>query len=381
MEDNSKDKNFLSNNDNLLKVAELNDSDVNFTKELEKDNLNEEIMENVSQQIFDKKDHNNNFQNLHDKQISELDLDQIENTNETVPVKHLEMMTNALANDEITDDDLQIGLNMEDDIIDNQININKNITDEYQNFYDKQIPEPNINEEKQDIKIKNINNDNDTLKEKSENKDNNIPVSEIDMNMKAEEAQNQNEKSNELINNIGPQTINHNLTSDVLVEELETVNDDFVQEFKEEKEKQLLEEKKKAEIEAEEHKEDTVKFTPIIEEEKKQNDLANLNLDNIEDFLKKNSKNIENKKYEKVIDEQDFSNISEKKVKNDETNNNDEIDNKNLIKDIKLNEELWDELNLSEDLKNKIKIRVRMEIKTFLMYNLIPILEKIIRRI
>ena len=50
-------------------------------------------------------------------------------------------------------------------------------------------------------------------------------------------------------------------------------------------------------------------------------------------------------------------------------------------KNIKLNEELWDELNLPDDLKNKIKIRVRMEIKTFLRDNLIPIMEKIIRRI
>ena len=36
---------------------------------------------------------------------------------------------------------------------------------------------------------------------------------------------------------------------------------------------------------------------------------------------------------------------------------------------------------LTDDLKNKIKIRVRMEIKTFLRDNLIPIMEKIIRRI
>ena len=125
--------------------------------------------------------------------------------------------------------------------------------------------------------------------------------------------------------------------------------------------------------------------------EKDNNDLANLNLDNLDDFLKKNSKNAENNAENNAKELVDNStNVIEEEMDNKkETIQEDNFDNfdeeyknnSSIIKNIKLNEELWNELNLSDDLKNKIKIRVRMEIKTFLRDNLIPIMEKIIRRI
>ena len=114
-------------------------------------------------------------------------------------------------------------------------------------------------------------------------------------------------------------------------------------------------------------------------------------MDNLDDFLKKNSKNAENNAENNADELVDNStNVIEEEMDNKkETIQEDNFDNfdeeyknnSSIIKNIKLNEELWDELNLPDDLKNKIKIRVRMEIKTFLRDNLIPIMEKIIRRI
>ena len=50
--DNSKNEDFLNENNDLSKVSELNNSNINLTKELAKKDLSDEIVENVSQQIF-----------------------------------------------------------------------------------------------------------------------------------------------------------------------------------------------------------------------------------------------------------------------------------------------------------------------------------------
>ena len=71
-------------------------------------------------------------------------------------------------------------------------------------------------------------------------------------------------------------------------------------------------------------------------------------------------------------------NISNKKTANNYILNDYE---NTSFKNIQLDDDLWKELNLPDDIMDKIKIRVKIEIKTFLREELLPILEKIIRRI
>ena len=102
--DNSKNEDFLNENNDLSKVSELNNSNINLTKELEKKDLSDEIVENVSQQIFNQDGNkDDDFKNFPDQQISELDLELLDHTDNELPVKHLETITNAVANNDIYD--------------------------------------------------------------------------------------------------------------------------------------------------------------------------------------------------------------------------------------------------------------------------------------
>ena len=118
--DNSKNEDFLNENNDLSKVSELNNSNINLTKELEKKDLSDEIVENVSQQIFNQDSNkDDDFKNFHDQQISELDLELLDNTDNELPVKHLETITNAVANNDIYDEHLSSldDLNAKNDLI------------------------------------------------------------------------------------------------------------------------------------------------------------------------------------------------------------------------------------------------------------------------
>lgn len=469
--DNSKNEDFLNENNDLSKVSELNNSNINLTKELEKKDLSDEIVENVSQQIFNQDSNkDDDFKNFHDQQISELDLELLDNKDNELPVKHLETIANAVANNDIYDEHLSSldDLNMKSDlIIDDQnkqtsqpqpivqptstqdqttqqpLTHNQNTQQSQQQTVVQQTQPQSAQEQQtsqpvqqqsvqqqpviQEVKQPSVQTQEikqqevlQTVAQQQENKSintqetvaqstvvqqpnkqetsvqdtmvqqNNIQESmpqSPETQVQQTETKQEETKQVEIQNTVNNQEVQP-IMPDTLVQDLEAINDDFVQEIQEEREKKILEEKKREEAEKKEEKEiENIELTPVVNTEKDNNDLANLNLDNLDDFLKKNSKNAESNADElvdnstSVIEEE--MNSKKETIQEDNFDNFDEEykNNSSIIKNIKLNEELWDELNLPDDLKNKIKIRVRMEIKTFLRDNLIPIMEKIIRRI
>ena len=469
--DNSKNEDFLNENNDLSKVSELNNSNINLTKELEKKDLSDEIVENVSQQIFNQDSNkDDDFKNFHDQQISELDLGLLDNKDNELPVKHLETIANAVANNDIYDEHLSSldDLNMKSDLIIDDQNkqtsqpqpivqptstqdqttqqplIHNQNTQQSQQQTVAQQTQPQFTQEQQtsqpvqqqsvqqqpviqEVKQPSVQTQEikqqevlQTVAQQQENKSintqetvaqstvvqqpnkqetsvqdtmvqqNNIQESmpqSPETQVQQTETKQEETKQVEIQNTVNNQEVQP-IMPDTLVQDLEAINDDFVQEIQEEREKKILEEKKREEAEKKEEKEiENIELTPVVNTEKDNNDLANLNLDNLDDFLKKNSKNAENNA-DKLVD--NSTNVIEEEmdskketIQEDNFDNFDEEykNNSSIIKNIKLNEELWDELNLPDDLKNKIKIRVRMEIKTFLRDNLIPIMEKIIRRI
>lgn len=417
--DNSENEDFLNENNDLSKVSELNNSNINLTKELEKKDLSDEIVENVSQQIFNQDSNkDDDFKNFHDQQISELDLELLDDKDNELPVKHLETIANAVANNDIYDEHLSSldDLNMKSDlIIDNQ---NKQISQPQSivqpaSTQNQTIQQPltqnqNTQQMQQQTVVQQAQSQSTQEQQTSQPvQQQSVQQQPVIQEVKQPSVQTQEIKQQEVLQTVAQQqenksintqetvaqnTVNNQevqpITPDTLVQDLEVINDDFVQEIQEEKEKKILEEKKREEAEKKEEKEiENIELTPVVNTEKDNNDLANLNLDNLDDFLKKNSKNTESNAEESVDDSTNV--IEEEMDSKKETIQEDDFDNfdeeykynSSIIKNIKLNEELWDELNLPEDLKNKIKIRVRMEIKTFLRDNLIPIMEKIIRRI
>lgn len=417
--DNSENEDFLNENNDLSKVSELNNSNINLAKELEKKDLSDEIVENVSQQIFNQDSNkDDDFKNFHDQQISELDLELLDDKDNELPVKHLETIANAVANNDIYDEHLSSldDLNMKSDlIIDNQ---NKQISQPQSivqpaSTQNQTIQQPltqnqNTQQMQQQTVVQQAQSQSTQEQQTSQPvQQQSVQQQPVIQEVKQPSVQTQEIKQQEVLQTVAQQqenksintqetvaqnTVNNQevqpITPDTLVQDLEVINDDFVQEIQEEKEKKILEEKKREEAEKKEEKEiENIELTPVVNTEKDNNDLANLNLDNLDDFLKKNSKNTESNAEESVDDSANV--IEEEMDSKKETIQEDDFDNfdeeyknnSSIIKNIKLNEELWDELNLPEDLKNKIKIRVRMEIKTFLRDNLIPIMEKIIRRI
>lgn len=175
--------------------------------------------------------------------------------------------------------------------------------------------------------------------------------------------------------------------SDDVLNDLEAVNDDFAAEIKAEKEKEL-EEARKNSGEDEDNKEEELNLKPI-EAEEKLSDIINLNLDNIEEFLKNNGKSYCDLKEKKenlneIANRNDNVEESkeEKTQKQEETaqtldNSEQNIPADSILNNFKLNNDLWDELHLSEELQNKITKRVKIEIKSFIKDNVIPLLEKI----
>ncbi|HSQ97303.1 MAG TPA: hypothetical protein VLL98_01130 [Rickettsiales bacterium] len=139
------------------------------------------------------------------------------------------------------------------------------------------------------------------------------------------------------------------------VADLERVNDDFAPEIEAEKIK-IEEEEKKKTGEVEEKEEKKMELEPLKSDSKLE-DIAELDVSNIEEFLKKNGK------------------LFPQADKNVETNNEDDIYSKEL-NNFKLDENLWSDLKLTNETKEKILNKIKIEMKTFLKNNLIPILKK-----
>ena len=179
--------------------------------------------------------------------------------------------------------------------------------------------------------------------------------------------------------------------SEDLLQDLETVNDDFKSEIEAEKAKAIEEAKKNAGIEDEE--EDKELDLQPLKSEGKLDDIKNLSLDNIEEFLKnngkaycdmvneKNSNQDDNKaKEEKDIEQTNMDNKKTASIDNIENKDADSklslnINNINLLNNFTLNEDIWKELNLDQELQNKVLTRVKLEIKSFIKSVLIPFLE------
>ncbi len=175
--------------------------------------------------------------------------------------------------------------------------------------------------------------------------------------------------------------------SDDVLNDLEAVNDDFAAEIKAEKEKEL-EEARKNSGQDKDDKEEELNLKPI-EAEEKLSDIINLNLGNIEEFLKNNGKSYCDLKEKKEnLDEIAHRDDNVEENKEEKTQKQEEItqalDNSeqnipadSILNNFKLNNDLWDELHMSEELQNKVTKRVKIEIKSFIKDNVIPLLEKI----
>ena len=143
-----------------------------------------------------------------------------------------------------------------------------------------------------------------------------------------------------------------------ILDDLEKVNSDFKEDIEREKKKNQIDEKN------EEEKEEEIDLKPLVDNNQLE-DISNLNPDNISDYLKKNGKIIEEKKDIK------------KDIKSNEENKNITKIPTNILENFELNKELWSELNLEEEDMEKIKHRLKIEIKNFIRDNLIVYLQQI----
>ncbi|MDD2840114.1 MAG: hypothetical protein PHY80_03215, partial [Rickettsiales bacterium] len=160
------------------------------------------------------------------------------------------------------------------------------------------------------------------------------------------------------------------------IADLERVNDDFASEIAAERKKTEQEEKKRI-GEVEEEEKENVELEPLKNDGKLEN-IAELNLSNIEEFLKKNGKQLcqlneetkqEDKTVNKKVDEK-----STTKVKNNDDTKKPNI-GMNLfdkaLNNLKLDENLWNSLKLSNEAKKKILDKVRAEIRKFIKNNVV----------
>jgi hypothetical protein len=140
--------------------------------------------------------------------------------------------------------------------------------------------------------------------------------------------------------------------------ELEAINDDFVEEIKQNNIKKLEEENKKKGITLVEEKEEELELDPLKVEEELA-DIKNLNIENVDEFLKNNNGKIE----EEVV----------KEIKEEETDSDYKI--LDGLKDFKLNDEIWNEMNLNAEIIDKIKNRVKIEIRNFVLNDLVSVIK------
>ena len=161
---------------------------------------------------------------------------------------------------------------------------------------------------------------------------------------------------------------------DININELEQINDDFLSEIQAEKAKEIEEEKKKIKLETgDDEKEEEMELKPL-EVDESLTDIIGLCADNIEEYLKSNGKSIcavEDKEQKEVK--------NDKKLEETKNENNSKNISFNALDGFHINEELWSELKLSNETMEKIENRVKIEIKSFFVYNLIPILKDIIK--
>ena len=154
-----------------------------------------------------------------------------------------------------------------------------------------------------------------------------------------------------------------NLEEEALLSDLEAINDDFAAEIQAKKEKELAESRKKEGIE--EEKEEELDLKPLQDDEKL-TDIMNLSADNIGDFLEQNGKTLD------VIEEK-----KEEELKEETENGN--VALTNLFEKFELHADLWDELKFQSEMLDKIKVRVKLEIKQFIREELIPLLNSLIK--
>ena len=365
------------------------------------------------------------IQNTLDSEYKDLnDVDTYDNSENTTEVDTQELYKDDLMNDEVKQSIAALKKTMNDNLLNSSqqeqdnLNINSDYLDNNSNEEDNtQLEDVN---QQSNFGLSAINSTTDldvapTQLKDANNEDDDIlsqPTKDDMQELQVEDHNNTTYKNDNV------------LSDENLVNDLEAINDDFEQEIREQKEKEEEEARKKAEMESGESKEEeNMELKPIVENNTEKNDIADLNLDNIEEYLRKNAKNIKDNennfkaKADNILNkhrllkqnedleqdeysvkdtnntveyDEDYSNKEDKNCNNKSTDNQQLTKNyKNIddkygdesYKNIKLNEELWEELDLPEDLKNKIKIRVKIEIKTFLRENLMPIIEKIIRRI
>ena len=154
-----------------------------------------------------------------------------------------------------------------------------------------------------------------------------------------------------------------NPEEEALLSDLEAINDDFAAEIQAKKEKELAEARKKEGIK--EEKEEELDLKPLQADEKL-TDIMNLSADNIGDFLEQNGKTLdvaEEKKEEELKEETE----------------NDNVALTNLFENFELHADLWDELKFQSEMLDKIKVRVKLEIKQFIREELIPLLNSLIK--
>lgn len=154
-----------------------------------------------------------------------------------------------------------------------------------------------------------------------------------------------------------------NLEEEALLNDLEAINDDFAAEIQAKKEKELAESRKKEGIE--EEKEEELDLKPLQDDEKL-TDIMNLSADNIGDFLEQNGKTLD------VVEEK-----KEEELKEETENGN--VALTNLFEKFELHADLWDELKFQSEMLDKIKVRVKLEIKQFIREELIPLLNSLIK--
>lgn len=358
---------------NINDINSLDNDLANLNKNLDEQELNIENIanENKSNEILELNEEGNK------KEIEDINKNIIEN---------IENLNLDNLNSKPQEEDIQLK-----NIAKEETNLNK--SEEQHNVQEQPILEAPIEEknvenitkseivqeeQKQETKIETL----DDIMAFSTNVENNNQNSERKKDNEDKELHNTSENTPDKHESELEEDSNFKLSDDVL-NDLEAVNDDFAAELRAEKEKEL-EEARKNSGQDETEKEEELNLKPI-EAEEKLSDIINLNLGNIEEFLKNNGKSYCDLKEKKEnLNELTNKNDSqEEKTQNPEesakeiSDKDRNIPTDSILNNFKLNSDLWDELKLSDELQDKVTKRVRIEIKSFIKDNLIPLLEKI----
>lgn len=198
---------------------------------------------------------------------------------------------------------------------------------------------------------------------------------EEEKEIEEEEAEDKNKKDNK-ISEDSDYIFNNFSICDKDIADLEKINDDFASEIEAERIKTEQEEKKRI-GEVEEEKKDNMELEPLKGDDKL-GDIAELNLNNIEEFLKKNGKiTCQVDKQKEETDKIDEKNPIDNEIKETETTKPN-LDMKlfdKALNNLKLDDELWNSMKLSNEAKKKILDKVKSEIKKFLKNNVIDLLK------